>query len=304
MCSLLEATSTFPCVDAQDFHKPSENINAWCQNLPTGYPLSASPQGSISSGPFTSESPGILSPPGDPSDSMLGPSSSSDECFSIPADPHDVLGQDRYLNLTDETQTQAGSIPSMDFPGSVGAESLSGISRPSPVLSTTPTNFPGTSFTTFAGMPGFATMPQDLHGNVFPTVGSTSYAGHSHLPGCPSARHGSHHHNATHLQHALHHPAGNPMVYNMSSHGWTVQEYPTTVRFGEQQQANSVQSGHSHVAIQPARTDSIDTQKTQGHRQFDQNSHAPSQASSVPLPFHSPVSPTHTDFSQADTHTS
>lgn len=311
VCSAYQSTSTFPCVDASAFHTPSEDINSWCQTLPTGCPISPSQQGSSSpelSIAGSAESQDTLSQTSDPLGTMLGPSSVSDECFSLPAESHDSLVQDQFLNLPDDNQTQAGSVPPMDFSGSsMRHGSLSGISRPSPTLNATQVAFQGPSFPALHDMPGFATIPQDMSGHVGPMSNLSAYSGHSHLPGCPSARHGPHHHNAIHFQQALSQQTGQQMAYNLSNQGWAVPDFSGCPGHNAPQHPNTILpngSNFSHATIQPAEADHGDTPKAHSNVTFDQGSHIPSQASSVRHTFQSPPSPAHTEFSQADTQVS
>ncbi|KAL9048647.1 MAG: hypothetical protein Q9162_007613 [Coniocarpon cinnabarinum] len=149
-------------------------------------------------------------------ETMNGSLSLPDDCFSASADHHNAYVADQYLNLGDDIQTQAGSLPSMDFTGSsVGPDSLSNVDETSPVLAGVPMH-PQRS-TNEVETPGFTYGPVTVNNGMY-MVGPAAPLATQHAPDCPSHRPMAQH---------MHHPPMFPMNdqaqgHQTATHAWNV----------------------------------------------------------------------------------
>ena len=225
-----------------------------------------------------------------------------EDYFQTPAESHDVLGQDQFLNLGDDTQTQAGSIPSMEFAGSsICPDSISSMGRPSPVLNATPMNYHGSSFPVLQDAPGFATLPQaqDMNGHVAGHFQNTQmYSGAQHLPGCPSARHGTHHHHSVPLNQDVSQHANHQAVCNLVQQNWS------HFTPGQVQDPHSplapvppAQQTYPYINAEPMKIEQREMNQTKAAG-LERDSLVTSRASSEHHNLHSPA---HTDLSHAGT---
>ena len=150
---------------------------------------------------------------------MIGAPATTDGCLSFSVDPSNALGQEQFLNFGDETQTQAGSIPSMEFTGSsVGPDSLRTLAQTPPVLTTTPMHLHGPAH--MSNAIGFATVPQHATHGVELMVNMPAVSAAQHLPGCPSHRHGPQQQPGFPLERSLVQYTDHQNNFQMSNHGW------------------------------------------------------------------------------------